>query len=87
MSPWKEFLEDGLVTMQFTGDEKAAIAAAADDVIQLQARALLGEDVDQELAVVNATLANIAAGKAVSAAKFMQDTLTNFVRQSVLILL
>ena len=68
----------------FTEEERMEIAIVGADVIDLQARALAGEDVEDEIAVVNATLHNIAATKAITGARMMQDALRKFVLNALL---
>lgn len=67
-----------------TADEKLDLVEISKDVIGLQTRSLGGEDVSQELAVVTATLQNIAAARTVTGAMIVQDALVSFLNQGLL---
>lgn len=73
--------------VDWTDEEREMIETAAAEVIDLQIQALAGDDVEEELQVVRATIANIAAGKAVKGANLLQDALRTFLMKGVLRLL
>ncbi|MCC6673364.1 MAG: hypothetical protein IT458_20060 [Planctomycetes bacterium] len=76
----KRILEDILEKAggDWTPEEIELGQRVARDLVELEARALLGEDVDAELAHAKAAALNLAAGRAVTGAKAVSEAVWRY---------
>lgn len=85
----RQILEDILEKAggDWTPEEIELGQRVARDLVELEARALLGEDVDAELAERKAAALNLAAGRAVSGAKAIAEALWRYTSEALRVVL